>query len=204
MLLAALVGGAYLARYRWLPLFTHRVHDPVAAVKWKPLTAAGAARARASIARLDPFDGPVFANLSAADFASYVLDSAVVGATNGTRHAEAGADTGRIYLRMRVRVAELGADNVPFLGGVADKSVTMVLGGALLVQRPGYGEWLVQRLTVDGVEIPAPVVARVTRAFGERLHRAGTRDASLGFALPPRVADVRVTGDGVTLYKAAR
>jgi hypothetical protein len=80
----------------------------------------------------------------------------------------------------------------------------MVMGGTLMVQRPGLGEWVVKEIMVDAIDVPGPAISKITQAFARRLRRAGTRSESLGFALPARVADLRVRNDSVTLYKAAR
>lgn len=204
VILVFLVGGVYLTRHRWLPFVTPGGRDVIAELHWKPLSPDGAARARRAIARLDSYDGPVFANVTAADFASFLLDSAVQGITDGTRVAEAAVRNDRILLRTKLRVGDLGAETVPLLGGVADKTVTMVMGGTLIVQRPGLGEWVVKEIMVDAIDVPRPAISRVTQAFARRLRRAGTRSESLGFALPARVADLRVRNDTVTMYKAAR
>jgi hypothetical protein len=194
----------YLTRHRWLPFITPGGRDVVAELKWKPLTTDGAQRTRRAIARLESYDGPVFTNVTAADFASFLLDSTVPGITDGTRVTQAAVMNDRILLRTNLRVADLGAENVPLLGGVASKTVTMVMGGTLTVQRPGLGEWVVKEIMVDAIDVPGPAISRITQAFAKRLRRAGTRSESLGFALPTRVADLRVRNDSVTLYKAAR
>lgn len=204
VLLALFAGGVFLSRHRWLPFVTPGGRDVIAELKWKPLTADGAQRTRRAIARLESYDGPVFTNVTAADFASFLLDSTVAGSTDGTRVTQAAVMNDRILLRTKLRVADLGAENLPLLGGVANKTVTMVMGGTLMVQRAGLGEWVVKEIMIDAIDVPGPAIPRITQAFAKRLRRAGTRSESLGFALPPRVADVRVRLDSVTLYKAAR
>ena len=204
VLLVLLAGGVYLTRHRWLPFVTPGGRDVIAELKWKPLTVDGAQRTRRAIARLESYDGPVFANVTAADFASFLLDSTVPGITDGRRVTQAAVMNDRILLRTNLRVADLGAENVPLLGGVANKTVTMVMGGTLIVQRPGLGEWVVKEIMVDAIDVPGPAISRITQAFAKRLRRAGTRSESLGFALPARVADLRVRNDSVTLYKAAQ
>ena len=204
VILVMLAGGVYLTRHRWMPFVTPGGRDVVAALQWKPLSTDGAQRARRAIARLDSYDGPVFSNVTAADFASFLLDSAVPGITDGTRVTDAAVHDDRILLRTKLRVADLGAETVPLLGGVGDKTVTMIMGGTLVVQRPGLGEWVIKEIMVDAIEVPSPAIPRIAQAFARRLRRAGTRNESLAFALPSRVADLRVRNDTVTLYKAAR
>src|SRR3954463_16185844 len=72
---AGVVNGVcvagWLTRDRWLPMVGWR---SVAATgpTWEPLSDAGAERARAALTKLSQARGPVFANLSGGDVASYV------------------------------------------------------------------------------------------------------------------------------------
>jgi hypothetical protein len=200
--LLAMVGGLYVTRHRWVPLVTPAGRDAIAELDWKPLTLDGAVRARRAVARLENPDGVVFANVDVADFASFLLDSLVQGIRDGTRPAEAAVRDDRILLRTQVRVGDFGPENLPLLGGVANRSATLIIGGRLRVDRPGLGEWIVDELILDAVSIPGPAVPRLTQVIATRLQRAGTRDDALGFSLPGQIGDVRVRPGTITLYKA--
>jgi hypothetical protein len=210
LIIVLVLAAAYVTRHRWLPLVTHQSHDVVKGLVWKPLDADGARRAQRGVARLHPFDGPVFANVGAADFAAFVLDSAVQGIKDGSRPAEAAAHDDKIYLRVQLRVADLGAENVPLLGGVANKTATMVIGGTLGLARPGIGEWTVNEMHVDAIEIPGAAIPRLTGALVRHWRQGqagaapneGVPDGSLAFSLPPEIADLRVHNGTLTLYKA--
>ncbi len=93
-------------------------------------------------------DGQVFVNVSAEDLASYLLDSTSMGFGDGARPAEAAIRDDRFLLRTKLRVADLGLDDVPFLGRVAATTATVVIGGTLSVERPGLGEWHVKSIDV--------------------------------------------------------
>jgi hypothetical protein len=204
IIVALVLCAGYVTRHRWMsyvPMVTHRQADVIAGLKWKPVMPTGPAVARAAIARLDSFDGPVFVNVAAPDFVAFALDSAVPGITDGSRLAAAAVSGGQVYVRAVVRVADLGAENVPLLGGIAEKAATIVIGGTLVVTRPGTGEWMVKEIDVDAIHVPAAAVARVAHAFAARLKRAGSTDEALAFAIPSRVADVRVRNGSVVLYK---
>jgi hypothetical protein len=172
-------------------------------LEWKPISADAAARARRAIVTLDQPTGPVFANLSPDEFAAFILDTTARGTTDLPRPVEAAVQGDRFLLRTTLRLTDIGMENVPFLGGV-DKTATVVVGGNLLVERPGLGEWRVRTIRVDAIEVPGPMLTRVTRALARRMQRAGTRDDAFGFALPSQVADLRIDNGKITLYKAAK
>jgi hypothetical protein len=202
VLLLVFAAGVFVTRHRWLPHVTPAGRDAVAEQAWTPLTPEGAARARTIVERLSRADGPVFANVAAADLAALLLDSLVSGIKTGSRPTEAVVRDDRLLLRTEVRIADLGAEHIPLLGGVADRRATIVIGGRLRVDRPGLGEWIVDEIIVDAVTIPGPVVPRLARVIATRLQRAGTRDDALGFALPGQIGDLRVRPTGITLYKS--
>jgi hypothetical protein len=201
-LLVVIAGAGYITRHRWIPLVLPGRGDDVASLSWKPLSSDAAVRARRAIVRLDEPTGPVFANLTPDELASFILDSTAVSVP--ARPVEAAVQRDRFLLRTTWRVADLGVENVPFLGTVTGKTATVVIGGSLSVPRPGLGEWRVTTIRIDAVEVPGPMLARVTRAIARRMQRAGTRDDAFGFALPAQVADLRLDKDKITLYKAAK
>jgi hypothetical protein len=202
-LFVLVAGAAYITRHRWMPLVLPGRGADVASLTWKPISTDGAARVRRVMVRLNEPTGPVFANVSPEDLASFILDSAA-NTTQTPRPVEAAVQGDRFLLRTTVRAADLGLENVPFLGGVADKTVSVLVGGTLTVERPGFGELRVTTLRVDAIEVPGPMLARVTRTLARNMRRAGTRDDAFGFALPPQVADLRIDKGKITLYKAAK
>jgi hypothetical protein len=204
VLLAVLVCAAYFTRSRWLPLVTSSNRRAAAALDWKPLSAEGADRARRTVRDLDRAGGQVFANVSAADFASYVLDSASLGFTRGRHPAEAAIQGDKFLLRTKLRVADLGVENVPLLKGIADKTATVIIGGTLSVERTGLGEWQVKSITVDAIDVPGVALTRVTRALANQPGRPGTRDDAFGFPVPAQIADLRIHNGVITLYKSAK
>ena len=197
-------GAAYVTRHRWVPLVLPGRGDDVASLHWKPISSDAAALARRAMVRLDQPTGPVFANLSPDEFASFILDSTARGMADPPRPVEAAVQRDKFLLRTTLRVADLGLENVPLLGGVGDKTATVVVGGTLSVLRAGLGEWRVKTIRVDAIDVPGPMLTRVTRTLARRMQRAGTRDDAFGFALPPQVADLRIDKDKITLYKAAK
>jgi hypothetical protein len=203
-LLVIVAGAAYITRHRWVPLVLPGRGTDVTSLEWKPISSGAGARARRAMVRLDQPTGPVFANLSADEFASFILDSVARGLAESARSVEAAVQRDRLLLRTTLRIGDLGVENVPFLGGVADKTATVLIGGTLSVERPGFGEWRVKTIRVDAIEVPGPMLGRVTRELARRMRRAATRDDAFGFALPAQVADLRIDQGKITLYKAAK
>jgi hypothetical protein len=202
--LLVFAGGAFYTRHRWLPLVTPGDGNAMASLEWTKLSPEGATRARRAIERFDRIDGPVFANVSAADLASFLLDSATTGITLGERVVEATLRRDQILLRTRLRVGDLGADNLPLLGGVADKTATVVIGGTLAVARPEVGVWRAREIDVDAISVPGWAVPRVAREVGRYFRLMQSEPGAFQFALPSQVADVRVGERAVTLYKAVQ
>jgi hypothetical protein len=202
-LLLVIAGAAYMTRHRWMPLVLPGRGADVATLEWRPISADAAVRTRRAIVRLDQPTGPVFANLAPDEFAAFILDTTARGTTELPRPVEAAVQRDKFLLRTTLRVADLGVENIPFLGGV-DKTATIVVGGNLSVERPGLGEWRVTSIRVDAIEVPGPMLSRVTRTLARQMKRAGTRDDAFGFALPAQVADLRFDNGKITLYKAAK
>jgi hypothetical protein len=205
VLLLIIACGLYLTRSRWMP-YVSRVRHPnaVATESWQPLSRLAARSARTAIAGLDRREGPVFANLQPEEFASFILDSAGLGVTNGQRIGEARADGDRLVLRSTIRVSDLGAGDVPLLKSMLDRNATVVMSGPLSVVSPRLGAWAVRSITVGGIDMPGPVVTRIVRSLSERISRPGTPEGALGFRLPSHIADLRVSRGKVTLYKVAQ
>jgi hypothetical protein len=201
---AALAGGAYYTRQRWVPLVTPGRGTGINELAWAPLTPDGARRARTAIARLSSVDGPVFSNVPPADLAAFVLDSAAVRSDSAGRGIEAALRRDRILLRTRIRIGDLGADNVPLLGGVSNRTATVVIGGTLAVGRPGFGEWRIASIDVDAISVPGWALSRVTRALARYLGRERADGGAVLFTLPEYVGDVRIGESAVTLYKAVQ
>jgi hypothetical protein len=202
-LFVLVAGAAYITRHRWMPLVLPGRGADVATLAWKPISADGAARTRRALVRLNEPTGPVFANVTADELASFILDSAAK-TTATPRPVEATVQGDKFMLRTTVRAADLGVENVPFLGGMTDKTVTVLIGGKLSVERPGLGELRVTTMRVDAIEVPGPMLSRLTRTLARQMQRAGTRDDAFSFALPPQVADLRIDNGKITLYKAAK
>ena len=202
-LFVLVAGAAYITRHRWMPLVLPGRGDSVASLSWKPISAEAATRAKRVMVRLNEPTGPVFANMAPEELASFILDSAAR-VTETPRPVEAAVQGDKFLLRTTFRVGDLGLQDVPFLGGAADKTATVIIGGTLTVERPALGELRVKTVRVDAIEVPGPLLSRVTRTLARYLQRAGTRDDSFGFALPAQVADVRIDKGKITLYKAAK
>jgi hypothetical protein len=204
VLIVAMAGGAYITRHRWLPHVVPGKGSTMASAEWKPVSLAGAERARRALARLGADGGPVYANVAPEDLASYVLDTALVAFVEGGRTLEAAVRDDALLLRVTLSVADLNLENVPFVGRLKDRTAVVSVEGPLSVVAEGQGELRVRNISVDAYDVPGPATTRVTRAVAGRLKLQGRRDDAIGFSLPAQIADLRVNRGTITLYKAAR
>jgi hypothetical protein len=75
--------------------------------------------------------------------------------------------------------------------------------GTPRVVSPGKATFHVDRIYIGQLMLSGPIVGRIMRQVAPRAD-AGQPAGTIALALPAHVADIRVTGGRVTLYKAAR
>src|SRR5204862_6962306 len=119
-----------------------------------PLTAADADRGRAAIQSLGRQSGPVFANLTASQAASYIFTVVAKQLPPSARNAEAAIIGDRLYVRSDVDLKDFGGSKalgpVGLLLGERD---SVRFGGTINMLRPGVGEFLVQELKLGRLEV---------------------------------------------------
>jgi hypothetical protein len=201
----------YLARDHWLPTFRDvtgigAAAEPVAADgSWEPLTPEGAARARARVQSLSGKRGPVYANVAAADLASYVYDELRRQLPASAENVEAAVFGDQLHVRAVVRLADLGGARV--LGPLAQflsERDTVQLGGTFAVVRPGLAEFRVRQVKLRQLSIPSGLVPQVLAQLGGGARPEGVSRDALPLEIPPYVSDVRVARGRVTLYKSVQ
>ena len=119
VLAIACIGG-WFTRDRWLPE-RFRTTPRVVATTWQPVTAAGAERTRAALAKLSETRGPVFQNLSAGDVASYAFAEFGKRVGGSADSVAARVDGERMTMRASVRLADLKGKLGPLGGMLADR-----------------------------------------------------------------------------------
>ncbi len=223
--LIVLGAGAYITRGMWEPRLRDKMGwtaspKPTAVVPtWEPLTVAGATRARQAIESFRRPSGPVFVNTTAADLASLALEPAMRalsaaapaapgGASGSTPAApptaEALAGENVISLRGNIRMADLGgAASLGPLAGVLQGTQRIEVRGRPVVVSPGTARFVVERIAFGNLALPSAAIGRVVQRIAPRTDASAPPEA-IALAVPREVADIRVTGGRVTLYKAVR
>lgn len=205
-LLSLLVIGAvaaWLTRDRWLRIVPgSRGAAAVASASWEPLTAARAEHARAVVATLGQRRGPVFANLTGAEAASYIYRALGRDMPQSADSAEAAVIGDRLYLRASVRVAELGGPAAlgPLASLLGDRE-RVQFGGTFNVVRPGLAEFEVKEIRVRDIALPQGAIPRLVQRLEHGSRPAGIASDALPLEIPPYIGDVRLARGRVTLYK---
>lgn len=219
-LLIVVAAVGYVTRGWWEPRLRERLGVKPAAVAsapaWEPITRQGAERARVAIESFRRPTGPVFVNVKAGDLVAYALDPVSrglsAGATTGTRSgtpdaalgAEALAGENVISVRGNVRMSDLGgAAALGPLAGVLEGTQRIEVRGRLEIPAPGSARIRVERIAIGNLVLPSAAIGRVVQRIAPRTDPATPAEAVV-LTLPSVVADVRVTGGRVTLYKAVK
>lgn len=205
-LLVLIVVGAAAWHFRdaWMPRAKRivAVEAPADTAGWTPITAAGRQRATERVAALGRRGGPAYVTLTASEFAAYVLGSALSEVARQDTATQAIVENGKLYIRTRIRLADLGGKDA--LGPVArlfKDTESLLVGGTLSAVRPGLAQFRLKEVAVRDIEVPRSVVGTLVRRWS-----AGTRPDSLAtdglpVTLPPDVVDLRLQNGKVTLYK---
>lgn len=204
-LLLIVAAAAYLTRDRWLPLVGYERKEPVTApatVLWEPLTPEGAARARAAVQRLGQRSGPVFANVRPADLSAYIFEELSKQLPPSAERTEAAIIGDRLCVRASVRLSDLGGSGAlgPLAGMLGDREQVQFCG-RLEVVRPGLAQFRVQQIRVRDFSVPQTLIARLITNVRRGSKPEGVADDALPFLAPAYIADARINGPQVTLYK---
>jgi hypothetical protein len=203
----AVAAGAYLTRDRWYPRLMGESAAPesLESAVWEPVTDAATAAGRRKVARLEAPRGPSAVVLQPAELAGYLLADALRQLPASTEGVGATAVGDRVYVRLSMRLRDLGGDALGPLAGMLGERDTLLLGGTLQVVRPGLGAFNVREVKVRDFALPAPVIRRLLpRLRGTGTQAEGLPDDALAMRVPARIADVRVAHGQVTLYEEAR
>jgi len=172
---------------------------------WQPLTAADAERGRAAVQSLGRQSGPVFANLSAAEAASYIFTVVAKQLPPSAQNAQAAIIGDRLYVRSDVELKDFG-------GSKALGPIGMLLGdrdsvrfaGTINMLEPGLGEFLVQEVKLGRVEVPNALIPRILTQMKRGKAVPGISQNGLPMVMPSYISDVRISNGKITLYKSVR
>lgn len=169
-------------------------------VVWERLSPALGAQGRASVEALGA--GQNYVTLSAGQVASYIFLEMSNTLPERTEDLEAAVINDRLAVRGLMSLADLGGAKIlgP-LAQVLSERDTLHLSGTMNVLDTGEGQFVVRELRFGSFRVPSGVIPRIVRQIDKTEDRGPMAPAAISLPLPPGVADVRVGGGLVTLYR---
>jgi len=172
---------------------------------WQPLTTGDAERGRVAVQSLGRQSGPVFANLSAAQAASYIFLVLAKQLPPSAKNAEAEIVGDRLYVRSEVELKDFGGSkNLGPLGMLLGDRDSVRLGGTINVLKPGLGEFLVQEVKLGRLDVPTSLIPRLVSQMKRGKQVEGISRNGLPMVMPAYISDVRISNGKITLYKSVR
>ena len=172
---------------------------------WQPLTAADADRGRAAVQSLGRQSGPVFANLTAAQAASYIFTVDAKQLPPSAQNAQAAIIGDRLYVRSDVELKDFGGSkSLGPLGMLLGDRDSVRFGGTINMLKPGLGEFLVQEVKLGRFEVPNALVPRILTQMKRGKQPEGISQNGLPMVMPAYISDVRISNGKITLYKSVR
>lgn len=204
LMFAAAVGAGWLLRDRWSGRQAAEIAADTAVV-WEPITPEGAERARRTIDSLGTRSGRVFVGVSPGDLASHIFVALARRLPRSAQDIEAAVVGDRLHVRATVQPSDFGgAGSLGALGGFLGEREPMQLGGYFHVIRPGLAEFRVTTLRVGELSVPEPLIPRLIGSFSSGARPEGVAPNGLPLEVPEYIADVRISGGRVILYRDAQ
>ena len=173
---------------------------------WQPLTAADAERGRVAVEALAQRSGPVFANLSPAEAASYIFLVVAKQLPPSARNAEASVVGDRLYVRSEVDLKDFGGSGqLGALGMLLGSRDSVLLGGTIHMLKPGLAEFHVHEVKLGKLQVPKTLIPRlIAQMTRGKTKVAGVGESSLPMVMAAYISDVRIANGKITLYKSVR
>ena len=172
---------------------------------WHPLTDADAERGRLAVQSLERQSGPVFANLTPAEAASYIFLVLAKQLPPSAKDAEASITGDRLYVRSEVELKDFGgAKSLGPLGMLLGDRDSVRLGGTINMLRPGLAEFLVQEVKLGKIDVPSGLIPRLLTQMKKGKTVEGISQNGLPMVMPPYISDVRISNGKITLYKSVQ
>jgi hypothetical protein len=172
---------------------------------WQPLTPTDAERGQVAVQSLGRQSGPVFANLTPAQAASYIFMVLAKQLPPSARNAQASIVGDRLYVRSDVDVKDFGgAKALGPLGMLLGERDSVRFGGTINMLRPGLGEFLVQEVKLGRLEVPTALIPRLLTQMKRGKPVDGISQNGLPMVMPAYISDVRISNGKITLYKSVR
>jgi hypothetical protein len=176
--------------------------DVAAPGAWEPLTADKATRGQHAVESLSKQGGPVFANLTAGEAASYIFLEAAKQLPSSSENITSAVKNDRLYVRANVALKDFGGSAAlgPLALMIGDRD-TVQLGGVIHVIRPTVGEFQVQDVKFGSLAIPSALVPKLISRMRKGAIPDGVSPNGLPMKLPAYISDVRITNGHLVVYK---
>ncbi len=197
-----------------------RVEQPAASIKnaptaagttgasntgWEPITTADAEHGRAAVEALARRSGPVFANLTPGEAASYIFLVVAKNLPPSARNAQAAIMGDRLYVHSEVDLKDFGgASQLGTLGMLLGSRDSVLLGGTIQMLKPGLAEFTVQELKLGRLQVPQALIPRLITQMKRGKKVAGISQNGLPMVMPSYISDVRIANGKITLYKSVQ
>ena len=173
--------------------------------EWQPLSDAAGAQGQAAVQSLSSRSGPVFANLTGAQAASYIFFVVAKQLPPSARNAEAAIIGDRLYVRSEVDLKDFGGSSaLGPIGMVLGDRDSVRLGGSINMLRPGLAEFLVQEVKLGRLDVPSALVPRILSRIKQGKPVEGISQNGLPMVMPAYISDVRIANGRITLYKSVK
>jgi hypothetical protein len=172
---------------------------------WQPLTAADAERGRVAVQSLGRQSGPVFANLTPAEAASYIFTVVAKQLPPSAQNAQAAIIGDRLYVRSDVELKDFGGSkSLGPIGMLLGDRDSVRFGVTINMLKPGLGEFLVQEVKLGRVDVPNALIPRILTQMKRGKQPEGISQNGLPMVMPSYISDVRIFNGKITLYKSVR
>jgi len=172
---------------------------------WQPLTAADAERGQAAVLSLGRQSGPVFANLTPAEAASYIFTVVAKQLPPSAKNAQAAIIGDRLYVRSDVELKDFGgAKSLGPVGMLLGDRDSVKFGGTINMLKPGLAEFLVQEVKLGRIDVPNGLIPRLLTQMKRGKPVEGISQNGLPMVMPAYISDVRISNGRITLYKSVQ
>ncbi len=176
--------------------------SPVVLGGWETLTPDKAARGKTQVEALSRRTGPVFANLTAGEAASYIFLEVAKQLPPSSQNIYASIKDDRLIVRANVELKDFGgASALGPLAAVLATRDTVQLGGTMHVISPGQGEFAVKEIHIGSFSVPSPLIPKLIDRMRKGTIPAGTAPDALPVKLPSYIGDIRITNGRIVVYK---
>jgi hypothetical protein len=168
---------------------------------WEALTPEKAARGKSQVEALSRKTGPVFANLSAGEAASYIFLEVAKQLPASSQNILASIKDDRLIVRANVDIKDFGASALGPLAAMLGSRDTVQLGGTMHVLRPGVGEFAVKDIHIGSFSLPSPLIPKLIGRMRKGTIPEGTASDALPVKLPSYIGDIRIANGRIVVYK---